>query len=357
MRRQGPPSEIRRLALPVARLLDGAWQRMHWWIIAMAVIYAFSGTTIVRSAEVAIVLRWGRLLGDTPALQQHPPGLMFALPRPIDEVVRVKTKTVRQTIIAGLASQGISDPDEIPANWGVSIDPLVEGYALSGDHNVLQLSVMARYRVRDPIDWQFYGPDSDRILKAEVIAAMTRSIAEMPVDRVLAEGRKDLIALAMRRAQAGLDEAHSGLELAALELTTLGPPPALAPAFASVQSAFIGAETKKKEALAFAAAAVPDATAAVDVALQSARAQAANDIALARGDALAFRVLEREYRTNPRVVRERLYRDGIERALAQTNIRWVPPPPAGASYSGLRVTIPGTGVAAPQPVTPQTVPQ
>ena len=74
MRTQGPPSEIRRLLSPFVRLVDGAWQRMHWWIATMAVLYLLSGITVVKSDEVAMILRWGRLVGDTPALQQHAAG-------------------------------------------------------------------------------------------------------------------------------------------------------------------------------------------------------------------------------------------------------------------------------------------
>lgn len=73
MRNLDRQSEIRRLTAPVGRLFDWTWQRMHWWIAAMALLYAVSGITIVRRGEVALVLRWGRLLGSTPALQQHGP--------------------------------------------------------------------------------------------------------------------------------------------------------------------------------------------------------------------------------------------------------------------------------------------
>ena len=64
-------------------------------------------------------------------------------------------------------------------------------------------------------------------------------------------GRKDLIATATRRAQAGLDASHSGLEISSLELTRLAPPAALAGDFDAVQSAFIEAETKRKNAEAW----------------------------------------------------------------------------------------------------------
>jgi len=343
MRRLGPPSEIGRLAAPLGRGLDAAWQRMHWWVATMAILYAASGITVVKPDEVAVILRWGRLVGDTPALQEHGPGLLFSFPRPVDRVVRVQTKHVWELPVNTLATVD---------GWRSenSLDPLTQGYALTGDQNIVHVTMVARYHVRDPAEWAFYGPNADDVLRVEVTAAMVRSLGEMGVDQVLAEGRKSLIATATVRAQAGLDAAHSGLELSSLELTRLAPPVALATEFDAVQSAFIGAETKKKDAQAFAQSAIPKAQAAADAALQSARATVASDHARATGDADAFRALDREYQANPVVVGERLYRDAVDRAIGVAKVEWVPPP-AGDHYQGFRVSLPlvgaGTGPQTP----------
>jgi membrane protease subunit HflK len=332
VRRLGPPSEIGRLAAPVAHLLDGAWRRMHWWVATMALLYAMSGITIVRADEVAVVLRWGRLVGETPALQQHPPGLLFSFPRPMDHVVRVQVRRIWEVRIDTLAS--VED-----GSSGGTLNPLRQGYAVTGDQNVVHLNMVARYRVREPAQWAFYGPHAENILRVEVTAAMVRSIGEMGVDRVLADGRKSLIATTLRRAQSGLDAAHSGLELSSLEITRLAPPKALAPDFDAVQSAFIGAETKRRNAQSFAEAAIPQARARADAAVQQARGAAASDLARARGESNAFLALAREYRANPGVVRERLYRDAVEAAIGRAGkVRWVPPP-GGGKYSGFRITL------------------
>ncbi len=308
---------------------------MHWWIVTMAVIYALSGITIIRADEVAVILRWGHLVGDTSALQQHGPGLLFAFPRPIDEVVRVQTKRVREVPVLDLSAGSGTDNG--------TLDPLTQGYAITGDQNIVHVDVIVRYRVRDPAEWVFYGPESEQVMRVEVTAAMVRSLGEMGVDRVLSDGRKILITTATRRAQAGLDAARSGLEISSLELTRLAPPQALVSEFDAVQSAFIGAETRKKDAQASAESAIPNAHAQADVDVQSARADAAAELAQANGDAAAFRALDKEYRANSSVVRERLYRDGVERAIGSAGtVRWVPPP-TGAKYQGFRITLqPGT---------------
>jgi membrane protease subunit HflK len=352
VKRSAISSEVARLAAPAARALDAAWRRMHWWIITMVVLYAVSGITIVKQDEVAVILRWGRLVGETSGLQAHGAGLLFAFPRPIDQVVRVQTKRVREILVLTLApgAPPVSGEDEqdtsVTATGQQTLNPLIDGYAVTGDQNIVQVDMVARYRIRDPGEWAFYGPKPDNVLRTEVTAAMVRSLGEMGVDRVLSDGRKELIAAATRRAQVGLDAAHSGLELSSLELRFLGPPAAVAGDFSAVQSAFIRAETQKKDAQAFAESAVPQATATTDAATQAAHAAAASDLATALGDAEAFLALEREYRANPVVVRERLYRDAIEKALAASNVRWVPPP-TGGTYKGMRVTVPPTGVPGP----------
>jgi membrane protease subunit HflK len=341
VRKKALPSEIGQLASPVLRIVDGAWQRMHWWIVLMALLYAASGITVVRPDEVGLILRWGRVVGDTPALQAHGPGLLFAFPRPIDRVGTVQVKKVSEVRIDTLTSSvaTLDDEEGSAAPDTYSLDPITQGFAVTGDHNIVQVEMVARYRVRDPALWVFYGPKSEDVLRAEVTAAMIRTLGEMGVDRVLAEGRKDLITVATRRAQAGLDACHSGLELSSLELTHLGPPAALASEFDAVQSAFIGAETLKKVAQSYGESAIPQAQSDSDTAIQRAHAESARLIADANGEAAAFRALAKEYRTNPAVVRERLYRDAVETAIRGAGkVQWVPPPPPGG-YKGFRISI------------------
>jgi membrane protease subunit HflK len=323
---------------------------MHWWVAAMAILYAVSGITVIRADEVAIVLRWGRLVGSTPATQQHGPGLLFALPRPLDQVVRVKTKHVWAQAIDTLAArnEGFYDTN--------TLDPLRVGYALTGDQNVVHVAMTARYQVRDPADWALYGPNAADILRVEVTAAMVRSLGEMGVDHVLSDARKLLIDTATRRAQAGLDAAHSGLALISLELGSLGPPRAVALDFDAVQSAYIETETKKKEALAYAQDLLPKAHGEADQTIQAARADAAAARARALGHADAFRALEQQFRANPAVVRERLYRDAVEAAIGHAReVRWVPPP-IGGRYQNLRILVSPDKVGVPVVPRPEEQP-
>ena len=173
---------------------------------------------------------------------------------------------------------------------------------------------------------------------------------------MLSDGRKELIATATRRAQAGLDAAHAGIELSSLELTRLTPPKSLAADFDTVQSAFIGAQTKVNEAQTYRESAIPRAQAESDSSVESAKGSAESDLAMAEGEGKAFLALTREYRANPTVVRERLYRDATDKSLAQAGeVRWVPPP-SGGNYHGFRITLRSTSTLNQTPAPEDTAP-
>ena len=299
----------------------------------MALLYAVSGITVVKPDEVAVVLRWGRLVGDTPALQQHGPGLLFAFPRPMD-----RWCASGQARVGGAGEHARQRRRLEPS--AATLDPLTQGYALTGDHNIVHVDMVARYRVRDPAEWAFYGPKAEDVLRVEVTAAMVRSLGEMGVDRVL-----------VRRPQ-GPDRHGDAPRAGRPRCRPLRPRAVVAGADPARAAAGAGERLRRRaervhrrrdqeEGGAGVRAERPSrkAQAEADAALQSARAERGGGSRRARGDAAAFLALDREYRANPAVVRERLYRDAVERAIgAAGSVRWVPPP-AGGRYHGLRISI------------------
>ncbi len=334
MRRRSSTTELLTLAEPALRLADAVWNRMHWWVALLALLYLLSGVTLIGPDEVGIVLRWGRVVGATPALQEHGPGLLAALPRPIDRVLRIPTKRVFELSIDTLSDRG-------GQGWGV-LDPVTQGYALTGDQNIVHVRTMVRYRIREAALWAFAGPPPEAILRVEATAAMMRSLGEVEVDSVLSDERQEFVEAVRRRTQEGLDRASSGLEIASLELTLLAPPVALSGEFDAVHSAFIQAETSRQEALAYAQSLLPGARTASEAAILGAQAEAAATVARARGSAAAFDSLLREQRSRPGAGSQRLYRQTIERVLARAGLlRWIPPP-VGRNYQGLRLSLDST---------------
>ena len=63
-------------------------------VVIMTVAICLSGVRFVKSGNVALILRFGNLVGDTYDEQVHEPGLLLAFPYIIDEVVIVPTGSI-----------------------------------------------------------------------------------------------------------------------------------------------------------------------------------------------------------------------------------------------------------------------
>jgi membrane protease subunit HflK len=303
----------------------------------MVVLYCGSGITRVGPDEVAIVLRLGRVLNEGTAQATHPPGMLFALPRPFDEVVRVNVQKILQADLITLVP-----PDE---EWDPrTLDPVSVGYALTGDHNVVHARFSVRYKVSDPVAFALRCAAPEGVLSDALTAETVRAVGRRPVDDVLSEGRADLVAEIKANAQKRLDAGEVGLALVSLDLTQLAPPLAVSKAFKEVQSAAIAAQTKKADAETDREKRIPAAEASAAAALSDAEKYAVSTRAAAEADATAFRALVAEYRKEPAVVRERLYRDAIGQVFAQAGKREFLPPPVGGRYPDVRVSV-STGKA------------
>ena len=169
---------------------------------------------------------------------------------------------------------------------------------------------------------------------------MVRTVGEMAIHSVLTEERQALVVLVRQRAQSALDRQELGVQIAGLELTELSYPDQVALAYWNVQNAFIAYQSEIEKARFYRAQELPRAESDAYELVASAQMHAEGVTRLAHAEAAAFTGLLEQYRLRPDVVRERIYRELIERAFNAAGRRVFPPPPAGDRYSGLRITIP-----------------
>jgi len=112
--------------------------------------FVFSCVFTVKPNEVAVVLRFGKPVGEGRDILRTN-GLHFALPYPIDEIVRIgvgDSKIVRATkawYAVGMTAAPVS----------TTLNPASEGYVLTGDGNILHVRATLRYRISDPVAYTF----------------------------------------------------------------------------------------------------------------------------------------------------------------------------------------------------------
>ncbi|QDT36659.1 protease modulator HflK [Stratiformator vulcanicus] len=309
-------------------MIEGAasgLRMVSWLAVGLFVLFWCSGITTIQPGEVGLLLRCGKLVGATPSEQIRQPGLLLALPYPIDEVIRVPVKQEREISVAALRSRRI-DLDGVKTGVGLN------GYALSGDQNILQADLTLKYRIRDPIAYRLGNDDPERILRDIATGAAAETIAAWNVDDALRlqresdVGPQKLAFVVRDSAQQLADTTRLGVEITAVEFREIQPPEAVADAFQSVQSERIAIETKKRESEGFAARTVPAAEAESNSMIQEANRLATDLRTRAEEEVELFDRLHDEYRRNPELVWNRLHLETIEGLMRDgSQFRFVDP--------------------------------
>jgi membrane protease subunit HflK len=126
--------------------------------------------------------------------------------------------------------------------------------------------------------------------------------------------------------QERLDKTNCGLVLSALEFKEIHPPRHLRTEFERAQSARVEKDTRKREAEGFASSKVPQAEAERNRLVKEAMANASFLRARATAEVAVFETLRNEYRRNPKMTRERIYREALQQVMSQIGNRYLLPP-------------------------------
>lgn len=273
-------------------------------IIVVLICIAFSGVRVVESGDVAMVLRFGKLVGDTPEEQIHQPGLLFCFPYFIDEVVTVPIDSVIQQTVTTHYSEG-----EI-LNWKDS------GYIITGDQNIALISASVKYVISDPVAYALYVNELNSIIDACVSNAMLEEAANTPVDDILTSGKEKYATSVLEEAQHKIDAAGLGVLLQSLELTEVSMPEEVRKVYEQVNAATIEANTLIEEARQYENTVIPYAESVAQSTLDSANIKYSNAVAAAKSDLSTFWGVLDEYNATPTVVKTRIYNEKMALALA-----------------------------------------
>lgn len=318
------------------------WLKYLWlWMLVLLGLYVSSNICMIQPDEVAVVLRYGELQGRGSPQAIHPPGLLWALPKPIDTVIRIPKTRVFEMDIRGLhttAQQELGKPVSFLARGG--LDPEQVGYVLTGDGNILHIQLILRYELREPIAFTFDFDDPEQLMRNVLMGALVEAVGARSVDHVLSKERSAVIAQAVAAAQSELDQLGLGVNLVSLEMVDLVPPYAVKDEFEAVQSAEIDAQTAIQRAREYQATQLPLARTQRAEAISEAKEEATRIQSTAAAETEAFLQLAEEVRLNPRVVYERLYREGLENILSDVGqLRFIPPPSGSTYPSDFRVQV------------------
>ena len=146
-----------------------------WVVVGSVLLIILTGVYKVDSNEVAVVLRFGKLVGTTTEEQIKSPGLHFAFPYIIDEVIKVPVETVQEITVETHYSEDTTINRNIKTG----------GYVITGDSNLVLIRSVVKYKVNDPIRYALYINEISDIVKGVVSGETIPLVTSMPVDSVL----------------------------------------------------------------------------------------------------------------------------------------------------------------------------
>lgn len=267
-RRTGGPSGPR-FTLP-ERPGGGSWLPIGLAAI-VAVWLMVSSIHQVGPKEQGIVTTFGKY---SRTLQ---PGLNFTIPWPFQNVEVTDVTSIRS--------------EKIP-------EGTAEKLILTGDQNLVDLSYVVRWNVKDLQLYKYQLAEPDETLREVAEAAMRASVAEQNLDGVLSgAGRAQIEQRVHARMQAILDAYRSGMLVQGVEIDKTDPPERVVEAFKDVS------------------AAQQDA----DADLNRAEAYSQQVLSRAQGDAAEFDKILAEYQMAPEVTQRRLYYETMESVLSKTD--------------------------------------
>ena len=215
--------------------LGAAFRLMRVVMALLALAYLASGVFVVRQHEKAVVLVFGRVSGlGEEAIKG--PGLHWTWPRPVSEIVRLPAERVQTLTVDTFwyKREGDFQDNAAPPS---ALRPDAEGYAITGDANLLHTRWAVRYTLAQPDTFAFRWTDAALVLRQELERAVTRVSATAPIDRALRTDIEGFRAAVERVLRARLDELGLGVRLQGADLLASAPPQQVAEAFQNVTKA------------------------------------------------------------------------------------------------------------------------
>ena len=136
----------------LAEALRSSFVIVKFAMVALVVIIFAAGFFTVNPGEKAVILRFGKPLGDGPKMLLSAGKLYWSFPYPIDEVVRIPISEI-QKITSSVGWYATTPEMELvgtepPA--GASLNPLIDGYVLTADRNIIHTRATVSYHIDDP---------------------------------------------------------------------------------------------------------------------------------------------------------------------------------------------------------------
>jgi membrane protease subunit HflK len=312
-----------------ARALDDALRsgsRVLRWVMALvAGVVLFSGVFTVEPNEVAVVLRFGRpVMSGGGAVRQ--PGLHWALPYPVDEIVRVpvgQSHTVSSSVgwyavTAEEEAMG-QTPDPRP-----SLTPGADGYAITADGNIIHARATLKYRIQDPLRYAFRYAGVSNLLQNVLNNALVDAAGRFTAEAAIYRDKIAFRDAVLERVGDAIGRHGLGIAMDPFDVQVVAPLEVRG-AFEAVLAAEQERSTRVNDARAYAGEVTLKASGEAEALIAAARGASNQLVSAVAAEAEAFREQLPHYARSPELFARRRLTEAVELVLTHAQDKFLFP--------------------------------
>lgn len=276
--------------LPASGLLDVV-------ITALVILFIWQSVFIVAPDEEGVVKRFG------VPVRAAEPGPHLKIPI-VETVLQPKVAKLFRVEV-GFRTNQQGRQQMVPQ----------EALMLTGDMNILGIEFIVQYKIKEAREYLFNVADIHETIGKAAEASMREIVGKSKIDEALTTGKAVIQQDTTRLLQTILDQYHSGVQIAAVQLQNVGPPQAVASAFKDVTNAKEDREKLINQAQGYRNDIIPRAKGEAAELVNRARGFAQARLNRAQGETNRFLATLKEYNQAKDVISKRIYIETMEEIL------------------------------------------
>ena len=262
-------------------------------VIGLALVgWLSTAFTVVGIDEEGLVERLGVPSGGTPLS----PGIHLHLPWPVDHVFRIPVRRV-QVLTVGHEGEEEGGPEDVL--WAREHAKNEYTLLLGNGRDLITVDAAVQFRIVDARAWHYRSQNPADTLRAIAYRAVMRTTVNKTLAEALSENLVATTARMRTMVQQEADALGIGVQVLGFTVGGMHPPVMVAADYQAVVSAELGKVTAVVNAQAERNRIVPYAESEALKGANNARAEGADALARAAGEAWSFLALESQYRTAP----------------------------------------------------------
>jgi modulator of FtsH protease HflK len=310
-------------------------------LMAILVIsFLVSCFVTVKQNEVAVILRFGKPSGGLGGERLLKPGLHFAWPYPIDEVVPIRvgeSHTVTSSVGWYATTPEAEAAGMEPPLKGF-LAPGVDGYTLTADGNIIHVKATLKYRISDPWRYAFYFANASNLVQNILDNALFYASAHFTADAALYKDFSSFHEAIRERVNQGIAVYQLGITLEPGDVRVSAPLDVRAK-FEEVQSAEQERSKNINQAEASANEIVLRAVGEAKARISDGLTASNQMVVAVMADVTYFQDQLPYYQRNPGLFKKRLLTDSLETVMTNVPDKFFLPERADGQKRELRLQL------------------